>query len=74
MVLKQVGHCLAFVHKFENDVKMYGTQTAVKRGWITDEFENDVKMYGTQTRGSCQTVRRAFENDVKMYGTQTHHL
>ncbi len=35
--------------RFENDVKMYGTQTAVKRGWITDEFENDVKMYGTQT-------------------------
>ena len=35
--------------RFENDVKMYGTQTIV----IDDEcfagFENDVKMYGTQT-------------------------
>ena len=31
--------------KFENDVKMYGTQTARTQG----VFENDVKMYGTQT-------------------------
>ena len=35
--------------RFENDVKMYGTQT----NWILlkvfDLFENDVKMYGTQT-------------------------
>ena len=35
--------------RFENDVKMYGTQTnsAVSNGENT--FENDVKMYGTQT-------------------------
>ena len=35
--------------RFENDVKMYGTQTAEKCeiGYIP--FENDVKMYGTQT-------------------------
>ena len=36
--------------RFENDVKMYGTQTAVQRYIIPDTFENDVKMYGTQTR------------------------
>ena len=34
---------------FENDVKMYGTQT--NRIGVSYEalFENDVKMYGTQT-------------------------
>jgi len=35
--------------RFENDVKMYGTQTIgtylIPNVW----FENDVKMYGTQT-------------------------
>ena len=34
---------------FENDVKMYGTQTVgafEQPKWL---FENDVKMYGTQT-------------------------
>ena len=35
--------------RFENDVKMYGTQT-IKTVWSGGaEFENDVKMYGTQT-------------------------
>ena len=36
--------------KFENDVKMYGTETLTK--WIAKKvkFENDVKMYGTETR------------------------
>ena len=34
---------------FENDVKMYGTQTcSYCYVWIF-RFENDVKMYGTQT-------------------------
>ncbi len=35
--------------RFENDVKMYGTQTqwSSQRRWT--KFENDVKMYGTQT-------------------------
>ena len=36
--------------RFENDVKMYGTQTNL---WVLktmEMFENDVKMYGTQTR------------------------
>ena len=35
--------------RFENDVKMYGTQTLVLDGDPQGEFENDVKMYGTQT-------------------------
>ena len=34
---------------FENDVKMYGTQTNIQPVWTTPSFENDVKMYGTQT-------------------------
>ena len=35
--------------RFENDVKMYGTQTAALVVPSGREFENDVKMYGTQT-------------------------
>ena len=35
--------------KFENDVKMYGTQTKPLFGIHFLTFENDVKMYGTQT-------------------------
>ena len=35
--------------RFENDVKMYGTQTAVLQVKNPFLFENDVKMYGTQT-------------------------
>ena len=57
--------------RFENDVKMYGTQTTLQiclGRWV---FENDVKMYGTQTFTSLITVGFMFENDVKMYGTQT---
>ena len=34
---------------FENDVKMYGTQTRPVHIVLYHEFENDVKMYGTQT-------------------------
>ena len=34
---------------FENDVKMYGTQTDTSYVDIDNMFENDVKMYGTQT-------------------------
>ena len=37
---------------FENDVKMYGTQTTLKLSRSDREFENDVKMYGTQTQNS----------------------
>ena len=35
--------------RFENDVKMYGTQTQIVYERISGRFENDVKMYGTQT-------------------------
>ena len=34
---------------FENDVKMYGTQTSGTNVKVENQFENDVKMYGTQT-------------------------
>ncbi len=36
--------------RFENDVKMYGTQTIERREKMYISFENDVKMYGTQTK------------------------
>ena len=35
--------------RFENDVKMYGTQTPLPLRPLSAVFENDVKMYGTQT-------------------------
>ena len=35
--------------RFENDVKMYGTQTRGSKLHCISGFENDVKMYGTQT-------------------------
>ena len=35
--------------RFENDVKMYGTQTPTGLITTPSQFENDVKMYGTQT-------------------------
>ena len=57
--------------RFENDVKMYGTQTALAGKWCCTWFENDVKMYGTQTVLQDPAVEAPFENDVKMYGTQT---
>ena len=38
--------------RFENDVKMYGTQTGNGVPSFYFTFENDVKMYGTQTRKS----------------------
>ena len=57
--------------RFENDVKMYGTQTLSPVLSVTFMFENDVKMYGTQTNAVRVPICRLFENDVKMYGTQT---
>ena len=59
--------------RFENDVKMYGTQTDLDDLEIDSRFENDVKMYGTQTTSSPLVRTIGFENDVKMYGTQTYH-
>ena len=43
---------------FENDVKMYGTQTDLLGSLFMELFENDVKMYGTQTqkRGAAQVA------------------
>ena len=57
--------------RFENDVKMYGTQTGTYPTFAESKFENDVKMYGTQTNYSPCRNAVLFENDVKMYGTQT---
>ena len=56
---------------FENDVKMYGTQTLHFVSVSQIKFENDVKMYGTQTVLPRFRLQIEFENDVKMYGTQT---
>ena len=57
--------------RFENDVKMYGTQTTTQHMRSKCSFENDVKMYGTQTTILYSPLSHGFENDVKMYGTQT---
>ena len=57
--------------RFENDVKMYGTQTSTLAAMGVFQFENDVKMYGTQTTVYGANDGFKFENDVKMYGTQT---
>ena len=44
------GDGISFLNlRFENDVKMYGTQTKYVLNEATMKFENDVKMYGTQT-------------------------
>ena len=49
MVLK-LGNTYHNLRKlFENDVKMYGTQTSLALLPSFSMFENDVKMYGTQT-------------------------
>ena len=59
--------------RFENDVKMYGTQTSGGAWAKPSKFENDVKMYGTQTDWPDTMTGISFENDVKMYGTQTSY-
>ena len=58
--------------RFENDVKMYGIQTACFLFQQTRLFENDVKMYGIQTVFVPFVALAVFENDVKMYGIQTY--
>ena len=60
--------------RFENDVKMYGTQTNKCPICGGKLFENDVKMYGTQTKNIDHGYSYKFENDVKMYGTQTNRV
>ena len=57
--------------RFENDVKMYGTETMILNLYALCLFENDVKMYGTETPLSFVNSSIEFENDVKMYGTET---
>ena len=42
--------------RFENDVKMYGTQTIRYASDKLCEFENDVKMYGTQTVSAFPSI------------------
>ena len=66
------GDGISFLNlRFENDVKMYGTQTIIVCFIRIAVFENDVKMYGTQTEDDDDESKEEFENDVKMYGTQT---
>ena len=66
------GDGISFLNlRFENDVKMYGTQTLLPGRLHFHWFENDVKMYGTQTEDRARNAPEKFENDVKMYGTQT---
>ena len=65
------GDSISFLSlRFENDVKMYGTQAIVALVSGLIQFENDVKMYGTQARRIRFIQKMLFENDVKMYGTQ----
>ena len=49
MVLKHIPLQPNIDQEFENDVKMYGTQTDEFIDNSQSPFENDVKMYGTQT-------------------------
>ena len=57
--------------RFENDVEMYGAQTAELKEYCEHRFENDVEMYGAQTFWSDIFHFQQFENDVEMYGAQT---
>ena len=50
MVLKPHQAAIETRRWFENDVKMYGTQTDKNELTAMTAFENDVKMYGTQTK------------------------
>ena len=65
------GDGISFLNlRFENDVKMYGTQAEYLTKDEHTTFENDVKMYGTQAEQTGNDEGSEFENDVKMYGTQ----
>ena len=70
-ILFYAGDSISFLNlRFENDVKMYGTQAISLNLRSYRGFENDVKMYGTQAEESPLQGQKEFENDVKMYGTQ----
>ena len=69
------GDGISFLNlRFENDVKMYGTQARRKEISQMIKFENDVKMYGTQAQQVWWAGKATFENDVKMYGTQAYKV
>ena len=57
--------------RFENDVKVDGTQTKETQLSGRAMFENDVKVDGTQTLLLILSMQETFENDVKVDGTQT---
>ncbi len=63
-MLNQTG-----IKKFENDVKMYGTQARYYRSSDHCLFENDVKMYGTQANLAAASGEDLFENDVNVWYT-----
>ena len=44
--------------RFENDVKMYGTETKGVEQESISVFENDVKMYGTETMERVRQLSR----------------
>ena len=44
--------------RFENDVKMYGTETQRIHVTGNKRFENDVKMYGTETHSPVSHRQR----------------
>ena len=56
MVLKPHQAAIETRRWFENDVKMYGTQTDKNELTAMTAFENDVKMYGTQTIEQAMSV------------------
>ena len=66
-----ISHLLGWL--FENDVKMYGTQTIVLLfipilsvwEWCKNVWYSNIKKF--------RVAFFRFENDVKMYGTQTKH-
>ena len=62
MVLKRLARKCGQHGLFENDVKMYGTQTLLAPYIVTSLFENDVKMYGTQT----ESLRMSFSHCLRM--------
>ena len=57
--------------EFENDVILYGGQTAMPRIFSLRSFENDVILYGGQTISATPPKPARFENDVILYGGQT---
>ena len=56
-------------YAFENDVKMYGTQTWLNRLMNMKMFENYVIKNCTHTWLYLLKKFKLFENDVKMYGS-----